>query len=100
MGWSIPSADALLPKAFPWGAHVTVPSGSAFLSVRHDVVDIEHGADRATLRFERDPGDTVQVVDRLQLERAATTGVLEFDSGVAGDQRLPTFIFLRRRSGT
>lgn len=81
MRWSLLAADALLRRAFPWGAHVTVPSGSAFLSVRHDVVDIEHGPDRATLRFERDPGDTVQVVDRLRLERAADTRALEFDGG-------------------
>ncbi len=75
------AAEQLLCNAFPWGAHVTVEAGSSFLSLRYQVLDEDFSVDSAVLRFERDPGDTLQSVRQSELELAAATGELRLESG-------------------
>ena len=82
MGWTRSEAEALLRRAFPWGTHVRVQSGSEFLAVRYEVLEEGLGDDHALLRFERDPGNTLQGVSRKALEEAAISGVLELDGDV------------------
>ncbi len=49
----------------------------------HHVLVDDFGADSAVLRFERDPGGTLQTVRPSQLERAAPSGELCFDRRLA-----------------
>lgn len=81
MSWTVTSAEVLLHAAFPWGAHVTVEGGSEFVSVCYAVVEEDFGVAEALLRFERDPGDTLELVRRSQFEDAVNTGSLDLDSG-------------------
>jgi hypothetical protein len=81
MGWTTRETEALLREAFPWGAHVTVAGGAEFVSIVYEVVECGVDPDGATVRFERDPGDTLQFVTRAELECAATTGLLELSTG-------------------
>jgi hypothetical protein len=83
MSWTPTDAETLLHAAFPWSAHVTVEGGSKFVSARYAVLEENFGVAEALLRFERDPGDTVQRVRRSQLEHAVNTGILELDSGAS-----------------
>lgn len=79
--WSLPDAEALLRRALPWGAHVRVTSGSDFVAVRYEACEHDFSNEAVTIRFERDPGDTLQRVTRAQLESAATAGILMPDAG-------------------
>jgi hypothetical protein len=81
MSWTVTSAEVLLHAAFPWGAHVTVEGGSEFVSVCYAVLEEDFGVAEALLRFERDPGDTLELVRRSQFEDAVNTGSLDLDSG-------------------
>lgn len=84
--WSPADADGLLRAAFPWGAHVTV-NGSEFVSLRYEIVDDGFCDNRALIRFERDPGDTLQWVSKEQLTKGAETGFLVLDGAAV---RQPT----------
>ncbi len=68
MAWTRSEAMALLRCAFPWGAHVTVKGGSEFLAVRFEVLRDGFGDDHVVIRFDRDPGDTLQGITRRDLE--------------------------------
>lgn len=74
VSWSTTTAQRLLRAAFPWGAHVTVESGTPLLSLRYEVLEVNVGDDTSLLRFERDPGDILQKIHRRQLEAATDTG--------------------------
>ncbi|MDP9440747.1 MAG: hypothetical protein M3P34_00900, partial [Actinomycetota bacterium] len=65
------TAEAQLQTAFPWGAHVTVESGSQFLSLRYEALTEDFGDDEVTLQLEREPGDTLQPVCLQKLKAAA-----------------------------
>lgn len=49
------------------------------MSLRYEVLDEGFGVDRALIRFERDPGDSLQRVSDGQLATGAQTGFLELD---------------------
>lgn len=89
MGWSVGEARALLREAFPWGAHVTVASGSTFVASVCEVAEdvppdpVPAAAGEAiTVRFVRDEqSDALATVTRSALEAATRTGQLRFAHG-------------------
>ncbi len=74
-------ADALLRRGFPYGATVMLDGTAPFVSLRYEVTEVDRVAGVVELRFERDPGDTLQTVSLDQLERAALTGRLDLTRG-------------------
>lgn len=75
MTFSADEATELVAQAFPWGALVDLGEDRQFVSLRYDVDQLLDG-ETVLLRFERDPGDTLQRASRDQLQAATVTGNL------------------------
>lgn len=94
VSWSAGEAEELLRTALPWGAVVTVQSGSPFVSLDYRVADDMEpdpvNGDMVVVSFVREPTDNSRArptVTRQALEVAAKTGMLSFSDG--GSARHP-----------
>ena len=106
--WTQRHADRQLHEAFPWRAAVDTDGGGTFVSLRFGVVDGPEPDRRVLLRFERDPGDTLQWATQDDLIAASETGQMTLESAVIrqpepGDMALlarPWHDFLGQQSGS
>lgn len=77
------AADEMLRTAFPRGAVYERPTtDDRWVALEYHAVDGTTAGDTIEVRFERDPGDTLQRVSRADLVEAAGTGQLRCNDGV------------------